>query len=530
MKLIKSLKIKFKYQIIIAFFFVGVGTIVLSQTILQRVVAYQLLKLTVSDIKQYFIPGLKDAIKLSLKLDDDSILLNSAQKIKYYQNINSFRIIDAKNTIILSNDASEMGKQYKFNLNGYAVENTQFSGKQDANESEKLFLKSGVSILSFYYYYENLPKKYKLHLDLSISKNFVNDTIKDIRKRFIKIGLGISILSILFALLFSEKISEKIIQIKDAARIIGSGDFGHRIIFKALINDEIIELSDDINKMAESLKGAEELKLKNERIEQELRIAEQIQLTLLPKSKPALADYEFGSIYYSAKEIGGDYYDWVEIDDKHLGIVCADVSGKGVPAALVMAMTRSIMRASAQGDLSPYELLTRINRVLKTDIKKGMFVSMWYGILNIDTGHIRYANAGHNPLLVYRSDKKNLDTYETLGSPLGILGEKVFNKKLIECDIFLNIDDVLIQYTDGVTEAFNDKKEMYDDKRFADCICSNAENCNADEIITAINNDVIKFVNGFEQSDDILIVAVKRKLINANNTDAQINTEKPESM
>ena len=295
---------------IIAFFFVGVGTIILSQTILQKVVAYQLLKIAVSDIKQYFLPGLKDAIKLSLKLDDDSILLNSAQRIKYYQNVDSFRILDADNTIMLSNNANEMNQKYVLDKTGYIEEKIQVGGKTDKNsdDQEKLFLKSSKNDLSFYYYYRNYSKNYKLHLVLSISKKFVNDTIRDIKNRFLKIGAGISILSVLFGLLFSEKISGKIVKIRDATQIIGGGDFEHRINIGAIIKDEILDLSDDINKMAGSLKAAEDVKLKTERLEQELRIAEQIQQTLLPKAKPELTNFDFGSIYYSAKEVGGDYY------------------------------------------------------------------------------------------------------------------------------------------------------------------------------------------------------------------------------
>lgn len=504
---------------IIAFFFVGVGTIILSQTILQRVVAYQLLKIAVADIKQYFLPGLKDAIKLSLKLDDDSILLNSAQRIKYYQNVDSFRIIDANNTIMLSNNASELNQKYIFDKKGYKEEKIQIGEKNDKNKNaqnsddeEKLFLKSSKKDLSFYYYYRNFSKNYKLHLVLYISKKFVNDTINDIQNRFLKIGAGISILSILFGLLFSEKISGKIVKIRDATQVIGSGDFEHRINIEAIIKDEILDLSDDINKMAGSLKAAQDVKLKTERLEQELRIAEQIQQTLLPKSKPELANFEFGSIYYSAKEVGGDYYDWFEVDEKHLGMICADVSGKGVPAALVMAMTRSVIRSMAPGVLSPYELLTRVNKILKTDIKKGMFVSMWYGIMNIETGHLRYANAGHNPMIIYRAEKNDIESYEVLGSPLGILAEKIFNKKLVEADIYLNVGDVVIEYTDGVTEAFNANQEMFEDKRLENCIRTNAGKMSAEELITAINTDVVNFVQGYEQSDDILIITSKRKI------------------
>jgi len=174
-------------------------------------------------------------------------------------------------------------------------------------------------------------------------------------------------------------------------------------------------------------------------------------------------------------------------------------------------MTRSVIRSMAPNVLSPYELLTKVNRILKTDIKKGMFVSMWYGIMNIETGHLRYANAGHNPMIIYRADKNDIESYEVEGSPLGILAEKLFNKKLVEADLYLNVGDVVIEYTDGVTEAFNANQEMYDSPRLEKCIRDNAGKMIPDELITAINTDVVNFVQGFEQSDDILIIIAKRK-------------------
>ncbi|HPG31861.1 MAG TPA: PP2C family protein-serine/threonine phosphatase, partial [bacterium] len=258
------------------------------------------------------------------------------------------------------------------------------------------------------------------------------------------------------------------------------------------------------------LKEAESMKLENERFEQELRIAEQIQQTLLPESTPKMEKFEFGSIYYSAKEVGGDYFDWITVDENHIGIVCADVSGKGVPGAFVMAITRSVLRSYAANILSPAELLKKVNSLLKKDMKKGMFVTLWYGILDIRSGNIRYANAGHNPLIVYRKNLKDIDIYETKGSPLGILNENIFNKKLIENEIFLNAGDILIQYTDGVTEAFNAKKEMFEFDRLHRVIRNAGDNTTAQELIENINNNVKEFVNDFEQSDDILMVSVKR--------------------
>lgn len=495
----------------IVFFILGVGTILLSQTILQRVVELRLINLVISDIKQYVIPNFKDMIILSVKLDDDIILANSARKVNYYNNITSFRITDAEDKILVSNFSEEINKKHSYFLHSFKQDKLDFAEDENSGYG-RLFLKNSADSIEIYYVFNFVYKQetFKRKIFMTISKNFVNKVIQDLKERFLLIGSGISVLSVLFGFLFSEKVSKKIEIIKSAAQIIGSGDFLHRIKIKATLRDELVDLSGDINKMAESLKEAESMKLENERFEQELRIAEQIQQTLLPESTPKMEKFEFGSIYYSAKEVGGDYFDWITVDENHIGIVCADVSGKGVPGAFVMAITRSVLRSYAANILSPAELLKKVNSLLKKDMKKGMFVTLWYGILDIRSGNIRYANAGHNPLIVYRKNLKDIDIYETKGSPLGILNENIFNKKLIENEIFLNAGDILIQYTDGVTEAFNAKKEMFEFDRLHRVIRNAGDNTTAQELIENINNNVKEFVNDFEQSDDILMVSVKR--------------------
>ncbi|HON55674.1 MAG TPA: SpoIIE family protein phosphatase [bacterium] len=510
-----KLKIKFQYQMIFVFLFVGIGTIIIAQSIFQRVVEKRMIDLAVSDIKQYVIPNFRDLIILAIKQDDDIILANSARRIRYYQNITSFVITDETNRIIVSNKSEEINKIHDLNLYGYFKDNLSFSLSDASTPSiDQLYIKRTANEIAVYYHlkFQNRGMDIQRKIFINISKEFVNTAISELKMRFTIIGIGVGILIIIFGVLFSEKLSTNVVKIKEAANIIGSGNFDYKININTIISDEIIELSSDINKMADSLKTAEAAKLQNERIEQELKIAEQIQQTLLPNSKPAIENYQFGSIYYSAKEVGGDYYDWIIIDDKHIGIVCADVAGKGVPGAFVMAITRSILQSYAPSFLSPGELLKKLNALLKKDMKKGMFVTMWYGILNIETGVLKFANAGHNPLLIYRYATKDIESIPTQGSPLGILSENLFNKKLKEIETIMNINDIAVQYTDGVTEAFNANKEMFEEERLLKVIKENGDSSSADEMIEKINGAVQDFVAGYEQSDDILIMTIKKTL------------------
>jgi len=514
-----ELKFSIKYQMIIAFFLLGFLTIGLSQVITRRIVEAQMLKLTLADIKEYLIRDYRNLITVIRK--DEELILESARKVSnYYPDIIEFRVMDGNNKILVSKKLDEIEKIKKYDVSNFIVDKT-YSLNESKDDKDKLYYRSTPNTIDVLYEFMFIPKftspneqkiKYIFKIQLSLSKDFVNREIEKLNLRFLYIGLGISILSIIFGLLLSEKFSEKIVTIRDATKKIGAGDFLYRITTKSIIVDEISELSNDINTMAEGLLKAEQTKLENERYAQEMQIAEQIQQTLLPNSKPELPNFQFGSIYYSAKEVGGDYYDWITIDEKHLGIICADVSGKGVPGAFVMAITRSVIRSYAPGILSPFELLKKSNALLKKDMKKGMFVSMWYGILNIETGHLRFANAGHNPLVIYRAATNDIEVIQPQGSPLGILGENIFNKKLKEFDTYLNPNDILVQYTDGVTEAFNANQQMFEAERLYEIIKTNGAKVSADEMVTAINTAVVEFVAGFEQSDDILIVTVKRTI------------------
>jgi serine phosphatase RsbU (regulator of sigma subunit)/anti-sigma regulatory factor (Ser/Thr protein kinase) len=192
-----------------------------------------------------------------------------------------------------------------------------------------------------------------------------------------------------------------------------------------------------------------------ERLEQELRVARLIQQTLLPKELPALNGWQVAAYYQPARAVGGDFYDFVDLPDGRLGLVVGDVTDKGVPAALVMASTRSILRAGAQRFTSPGAILEYANDLLCPDIPPNMFVTCLYAVLDPNTGRLQFANAGHD--LPYRKSMSGVEELRATGMPLGLMPGMHYDER----EVLLQPDDTVLFYTDGLVEAHNPQREMF---------------------------------------------------------------------
>jgi serine phosphatase RsbU (regulator of sigma subunit)/anti-sigma regulatory factor (Ser/Thr protein kinase) len=192
-----------------------------------------------------------------------------------------------------------------------------------------------------------------------------------------------------------------------------------------------------------------------ERLEQELRVARLIQQTLLPKELPALNGWQVATYYQPARAVGGDFYDFVDLPDGRLALVIGDVTDKGVPAALVMASTRAILRAGAQRFTSPGAILGYANDLLCPDIPPNMFVTCLYAVLDPHTGRLQFANAGHD--LPYRKSASGVEELRATGMPLGLMPGMRYDER----EVMLDPDDTVLFYTDGLVEAHNPQREMF---------------------------------------------------------------------
>jgi steroid delta-isomerase-like uncharacterized protein len=239
-----------------------------------------------------------------------------------------------------------------------------------------------------------------------------------------------------------------------------------------------------------------------ERIEQELRVARQIQRSLLPEATPELYGWQLAAYYKPAREVGGDFYDFLELEDGLLGLVVGDATGKGMPAALVMATTRGMLRAVAQSLDSPGEVLARVNDALCPDIPSEMFVTCFYAILDPKSGTLSYANAGHDlPYLWHEGDAKEL---RARGMPLGLMPEMSYDER----EDVLKEGDCVLFCSDGLVEAHDPHYEMFGFPRLGALI---AEHGNQRSLVDSLLKELYYFVGErWEQEDDITLLTLER--------------------
>ena len=291
---------------------------------------------------------------------------------------------------------------------------------------------------------------------------------------------------------------------------LGSGDVKDEIDFDS--GDEVGEIAQAFSEITDKFRKSQKNLAEQERIKKEMQLAQDIQQTLLPSEVPELEGYQIASYYYAAKEVGGDYFDFIQVDKDTLGIVVADVSGKGVPGSLVMTMIRTALRTEARSMKSASEVLARVNDFVVNDMKKGMFVTLFYIIIDSKKRRINYASAGHNPMILYRQGTQKTYYLNPRGFPVGIsLPDPELFKKSIESDtIQLAEDDILLIYTDGITEAMNNRRELFSEERLLDVIRKYG-NLPSQEFTEKLKDEIHSFTEGFEQNDDITFVAVKEK-------------------
>lgn len=240
-------------------------------------------------------------------------------------------------------------------------------------------------------------------------------------------------------------------------------------------------------------------------LEHELAIAEELQANLLPRKVPQVPGYDISAYYRPSREVGGDYYDFIEIDPDHLGILVADVSGKGIPGSIVMTETRALVKSEAVRTLSPAETLIRVNRVLYHDIKRGMFVTVFYMILSLQKAVLSVVSAGHNPMVLWRKASNTCHLVNPNGLALGIDKGPLFEKTLKEQKIQLFKGDRFTLYTDGVIEAMNDRHEQFGQNRFYLRVKQLAGKSSS-EFLSLLIQDVEAHQGSAPQHDDITIV------------------------
>jgi sigma-B regulation protein RsbU (phosphoserine phosphatase) len=245
-------------------------------------------------------------------------------------------------------------------------------------------------------------------------------------------------------------------------------------------------------------------------MEGELQNAREVQRILLPQDDPVVAGFRISGTNLPARIISGDYYDYLDLGDRKFGIAIADVSGKGVPAGLLMAMCRSALRSVAPGKTSPSEVLAAVNRQLFPDIREDMFISMAYGILDETSGKLVLARAGHDPALLFRREAGTVELLRSPGLALGVDGGAVFERVTQNQEIELSAGDCVLLYTDGVREAVGMDDEEFGMERMSETFKAAAP-LGSEAILRRMQEELRQFTGEGPQMDDITLVAIEKK-------------------
>ncbi len=367
---------------------------------------------------------------------------------------------------------------------------------------------SNYSGLEIYFLY--LPSKVgNWSIGLLLPKNEMLSKLSEVTKNTIIISVLGFLLLALTIISITRKVTKPIIALSQSTKDIAAGNLEAELpVYTA--KDELGQLTESFRQMELSLQQyIDELTattISKERIESELRIARDIQMGILPKLFPAFPERSEFDIFASiepAKEVGGDLYDFFFLDDDHFCFLIGDVSGKGVPAAFFMAVTKTMLNIVSEQKKDPGQILVKVNDDLAKDNDACMFVTLFLGVLNIKTGHVRYASAGHNPPVLLAQDEVSW-----LHVPREPVAGAMDGMTYSTCEVDLQKGDTLFLYTDGVTEAMNEEDELYSDPRLLNLLTAAGEK-RPEQLVKNVSDSVADFAGEAEQSDDITMLAIQ---------------------
>jgi sigma-B regulation protein RsbU (phosphoserine phosphatase) len=294
---------------------------------------------------------------------------------------------------------------------------------------------------------------------------------------------------------------------------IRQGDFAHRI--RVRTKDQLGELADQFNQMTESIEELLRQQAEKKRLEEELRIARQIQMSLLPRGMLSMPGLAVTALCVPAREVGGDYYDFFQLGEHRIGLLIADVSGKGTSAALYMAELKGLMLSLSETHHSPKRLLIEVNRIISDNLDSRSFITMTYAVLDLMERTLVYARAGHTPLIYVPGESATGRREAQVLAPGGlVLGLRIdgvqekFEQLLEERTLTVGAGDVVVLFTDGVTEAMNQESDLFGESRLSSLIEEHGH-LPSDELRERILREIEAFVAGADQHDDLTIILLK---------------------
>ena len=344
----------------------------------------------------------------------------------------------------------------------------------------------------------------KLQLFLQSSLSSLEAKITELEKQLLQLGLLVLFFAMLLSYLFAKQLGGPIARLREAAGEVASGNFEQDVRIKS--NDELGELGTSFNSMRKSLIDQREELIRTENIKKDLELASKIQESLLPRSLPVLNGIEIGCKLIPSNMVGGDYYGFLSENSKsNFGCVIADVAGHGTASAILMAMARSVIQAEAERTQNAAHLLQRVNHILYPDLEEAeTFISMFCFNYDKQSSTLKFANAGHNLPILYRSRSDQFDALDADGMLIGILEDAEYELK----EVKVNEGDFLLLYTDGLVEPHNAQREQFSLNRVQN-ILREQKDQKIDTLVTKLYEAVEQFAGDQAFSDDRTCVLIR---------------------
>lgn len=457
--------------------------------------------------------GFKGLLKADEATDCEFVIISQDENVVVSNDYREEKKNDIIDEFVSDNESNAQIKDNIFNKQ-YGTDVIEYRGRQIYVSHQKLS-EQGWIVLAYVAMDEAVAPS------LMIKENIINladNSVISVTQYVLLVVILVMfvlivvlVITYIFGNIISKKITRPIVTLTDNVKEISHGNLKFNYDIKT--DDEIQDLADAFRNMTTELdehmsKMQDELKEK-ERRRAELEIAKKIQMSILPKDFASFTnamEFEISATIRAAKGVAGDFYDFFMVDKDHLAIVIADVSGKGVPAALFMMITKSLIDNRTKQCMTAGEILTEVNKELCASNEAGMFVTAFLGILNIRTGEFQYSNAGHMPPLIYRYKRGFEWLYVTTNLFLAGMDDTEYKTDRA----VLGSGDMILLYTDGVTEAVNtDKKQFGKDGLYNLIGKFAAEHMTLDEIIALIMEDIDEFAMGVEQKDDITMLITR---------------------
>lgn len=344
---------------------------------------------------------------------------------------------------------------------------------------------------------------------VGLHRDYFEAAVSQSRKKQAIALLALLVLAVIGALLLSSFLLRPIEKLRRGLQRIGEGDLNTPIHLRDRTEFQL--LAESVNDMAQRLEAAQSDMVDKERLKHEMELARQIQGSLLPASSFVVDDFEIIGVHQAAAEVGGDYFDVLQLPDGRIGIAIADVSGKGLAGCLVMSMVAVLLRSLRSSYSTPRELLIALDEQLSCNLRPGVFVTMFYGILDPKTGHLTYASAGHTPLLVQRVTTGATEWHYTDAIPIGAVRGGALARTLKDYELDLQAGDTMVQFTDGVNEAWEPHEmKQFGFDRVEDVVRENAPG-GARPVLDGIRRALVKWTGELPRMDDETIVVLHRR-------------------